>query len=139
MDYQKQAVDFLIKTNSTLEFKWIEKNHYFTEDKQNKHKRDIFECTLKRENRKFVFKFGQSLKDSAGLNFIEPTAYDVLSCLQKYEVGTFDDFCEEFGYNEMPLSKYKEVRKIYDGVVNEYNKLMSLYNDEKMELLREIQ
>ena len=68
----------------------------------------------------------------------KPTDYDILACLQKYDVGTFDDFCDEFGYNDMPLSKAKTVEKIYFACKDEYNRLCALFNEDEMDLLRDI-
>lgn len=66
-----------------------------------------------------------------------PTMYDVLSCMQKYDVGTFDDFCREFGYNDLPLSAYNETMKIYKAVVREHKEMERLFSD-CMEELQEI-
>jgi len=67
-------------------------------------------------------------------DFSPPTPYDVLACLQKYEVGCFKDFCEEFGYDNDSI----QAKQIYDAVVREYNNLKMLYNEAELEILREI-
>lgn len=64
-----------------------------------------------------------------------PTAYDVLACLQKYGVGTFEDFCSEFGYD----TDSRNVKKTYKAVVKEYNNVCKLWSDEEIEQLQEIQ
>lgn len=64
-----------------------------------------------------------------------PTAYDVLACLQKYPVGTFEDFCSEFGYDE----DSRTAEKTYKAVLKEYNSLCTLFSDEELEQLQEIQ
>ena len=64
-----------------------------------------------------------------------PSVYDVLACLQSYEVGSFKDFCDEFGYNEDSI----KAEKIYYAVLNEYNNLKLLYSDEELLKLGEIQ
>lgn len=66
---------------------------------------------------------------------IPPNAYDILTCLQKYDVGSFEDFCWGFGYDE----DSRRAEKIYNSVVEEYNALCMLYNDNEMEMLQEIQ
>lgn len=68
-------------------------------------------------------------------NFEEPTAYSVLTCLQKYDVGTFEDFCSEFGYDE----DSKKAEKTYNAVVKDYKDVCSLFNDEELSELQEIQ
>jgi hypothetical protein len=64
-----------------------------------------------------------------------PTAYDVLACLTKYDPGTFEDFCSEFGYEEDSRS----AEKTYNAVKDEYLNVCTLYNDEELELMAEIQ
>ena len=90
---------------------------------------------FKKKNR---FAYPQ-LKIEQNKNFKEPTAYDILACLTTYDPGTFEEFCDTFGYNDLPLAKYAQTKITYDQVVNEYNKLVSLYSDKELELLSEIQ
>jgi len=66
---------------------------------------------------------------------VTPTAYDILSCLEKYDYDSFEDFCGEFGYD----TDSRNAEKIYNACKNEYLHLISLYNEEEMEILREIQ
>ena len=65
---------------------------------------------------------------------IKPTPYDVLSCLTKYDPESFEYFCNSYGYDDDSI----KVKKIYDAVVNEYKNLCTLYNEEEMDMLREI-
>lgn len=67
-----------------------------------------------------------------------PNAYDVLACLTKYEVGSFEDFCSEFGYSEGKLSEYPKVMKIYNAVKNEYRQLTEMFTETEMVELQEI-
>lgn len=62
---------------------------------------------------------------------IEPSLYDVISCLQKYEVGTFEDFCSDFGYDE----DSRQAEKTYNAVVKEYEGLSNLFTDEELNVL----
>jgi len=172
-EYEKQAIAFCQKTNTEISIKFLKHDKYFYKDTE---KRDIYEVVIKRGNRQYRFKFGNSIKNSGkyliytrdgvlkiydkkeaeklkkiyeytlltrgdeNKDFKKPTEYRILACLQKYDVGSFDDFCNEFGYNESyKLSEYNEVKKIYEAVVKEYNMVLSLYNDEELEELREIQ
>jgi hypothetical protein len=79
------------------------------------------------------YDFG-NVKNDKIVRPIAPTLYDVLACLQKYDVGMFEDFCSEFGY-DIDSSRAK---KTYIAVVKEYNKMCSLFTDEELELLSEI-
>lgn len=167
-DYQKQAADFLEMTNTTFICEFLKNDYHFSNDKD---KRDIYQCTLKRGQRKYTFNFGQSLiksqhyKDKNVENRlytmsgnklkgnykvtdlekykhyltlipgVKPTAYDVLACLTKYDPQSFENFCNEYGYNE----DSRMVEMIYKSVVNEYKSLCCLYTDSEMEKLAEIQ
>lgn len=63
-----------------------------------------------------------------------PTAYDVLACMQKYDVGSYEDFCSEFGYD----TDSRTAEKIYRAVVEEYKNLAMLYSDAELEEMAEI-
>lgn len=64
-----------------------------------------------------------------------PNEYDVLACLEKYDVGTFEDFCSEFGYDE----DSRTAERIYIAVIKEYKDLTRIFTEEQMEELSEIQ
>lgn len=64
-----------------------------------------------------------------------PTEYDLLASLTKYDPGTLEDFCSEFGYD----TDSKKAEKIYNAVKEEYLKVCALFNDAEMEELSEIQ
>jgi hypothetical protein len=64
----------------------------------------------------------------------QPNAYDILACLQKYDVGSFEDFCWEFGYD----TDSRKAGQTYRAVANEYENLCRLFSDEEMEMMGEI-
>lgn len=174
-NYEKQAQDFLDKTQTTFKAEYIKTDFHFDGDQE---KRDIYKITLQRGNRKMVFNFGASLNDSGfyftqGVKKIEidrkflkenlsenklksrlewlipgtrfqtcdkihypkaPTPYDILACLQKYEVGSFENFCDEFGYNV----DSKKAEKTYNAVLKEWQEVQKLWSDEEIALLQEI-
>lgn len=128
-DYNKQANEFLRKTGATMKINFSHNGEHFADDKQN---RDIYKITISKGRRSYTFKFGQSLAKSGTGE--APTAYDVLACLQKYDVGSFEDFCWEFGYNV----DSRQAEKTYKAVCKEYEKLCTIFSDEEMELMRDI-
>lgn len=129
-DYNKQANDFFKKTGATIKINFSHNGKHFADDKQN---RDIYKITISKSKRSFTFNFGQSILESGTGEC--PTAYDVLACLQKYDVGSFEDFCGEFGYDE----DSRMAEKTYKAVCKEYEKLCTIFSEEEMELMREIQ
>ena len=68
-------------------------------------------------------------------NYEAPNEYNVLACLQKYDIGTFEDFCDEFGYD----TDSKTAEKTYNAVCDEYKQLCAIFSDDEMEQLQEIQ
>ena len=68
----------------------------------------------------------------------QPTAYDVLAGLDAHECGSFDDFCADFGYNELPMSEYPRVMGVYAEVQRQSQELHRMFSEEELDMLREI-
>lgn len=142
IDYNKQATDFLQATNTTFTAKFKEHAQMWDDNQM----RDIFTCTLTSNKgglnssqltkafHKYTFKFGQSINNSTGAGNNPPTAYDVLSCLTKYDPGTFSNFCSEYGYDIDSRKAYKT----YKAVMKEWKNVELLFTPEEREQLREI-
>jgi hypothetical protein len=91
-------------------------------------KRHIFKLRLSRGRKSYTFEFGQSIANGSQ----EPTLYDVLTCLQKYDVGSFEDFCGEFGFDE----DSRTAEKTYKAVVKEFEAMERLFNSDELEVLQ---
>jgi hypothetical protein len=127
-EYEVKATSFLKQTETTFKAKFFKHDHYFTGDKD---QRDIYKVTLRNKKGSYTFTFGQSIANTGK----QPSAYSVLACLTKYDVGSFDDFCSEFGYDTDSMSDLKT----YKAVAKEYQSLKRLFTDEELELMSEIQ
>lgn len=126
-NYNKQAQDFAKKHGVKLSFIGDpEYKKHFADDKDCRY---VFKCRLTRGGRSYTFNFGQSINAGAE----EPTLYDILACLQKYDCGTFEDFCSEFGYG----TDSRKAEKIYKAVCREFDAVDRLFND-VIEELQEI-
>jgi hypothetical protein len=162
MDYQKQAIDFLQKFNIEISINFESTRKYFIDDKI---KRDVYNIVLTKENKKFEFNFGASIdsteKRRIALNpswsdyheknkhlkiprkkLLEqatPTAYDVLACLQNYEVGDLDDFLSDFGYEIKKPGDLRKFQKIHLAVYEEWHKVSRFFSTQELNELREIQ
>ena len=140
-EYTKQGQNFLNKHNITFKTKFIEYGQHFEDDKEG---RDIFKVTFSRptltgyrlsNKKQFSLRFGQSINESTGGGGNPPTAYAVLSCIQKYEIGTFEDFCGDFGYD----TDSRNAEKIYKLVKKEWEKVNTFFTESEIEELQEIQ
>ena len=68
-----------------------------------------------------------------------PTEYSVIACLQKYDVGSMDDFMYEFGYEIKCVDDMTNFINSYNGVVKEYNDIRRCFTEEQIEAMQEIQ
>jgi hypothetical protein len=81
-----------------------------------------------------ISKLKSEFTDEVNPVIIEPSMYDVLTCLTKYEVGSFEDFCDEFGY-----TNERQHGKIYDAVWAEYEAMEEMFSEDELEVLQCIQ
>lgn len=135
LDHQQQALDFLNATSTSITFKYKTFGKHFDGDTHGRH---IFRVRIANKLGSYNFDFGQSIANRDET----PTAYDVLVCIQKYDVGSFEDFCSEFGYeayNENYTGANRTAKKIYNAVVKEWEAVDKLFSSKQIELLREIQ
>jgi hypothetical protein len=159
-EYDAKAEAFLKKTGTTFNAVFLKHDKHFKDDKV---PRDIYEVSLTRGSRVFKCNFGQSIAhsgrficwDVAGgrkVNdhkeakcigyqlernkaFEEVTAYCVLASMQKYDPGSFKDFCANFDYDDDSIA----AREVYEAVSKEFSDLQKLFSDEELEEMQEIQ
>lgn len=60
--------------------------------------------------------------------------YDVLACLTKYDPGTHEEFCAEYGYSTDSVRGIKT----YLAVQKEYHELSRIFTLEQLEAIQEI-
>lgn len=63
-----------------------------------------------------------------------PTEYDILACLEIYIPDTFDDFCDEFGYDNDSISALNT----YLACQRQWAALRKIFTKEQIEKLSEI-
>lgn len=126
-EYDKQAQEFLDKHNATVTFELIGKRKPSWGNKLV----NTYWFTIERNGVEYSNTFYDSVYNTQ--NGIEPTAYSLLACLQKYEVGTYHEFCSEFGIS--PYDRASE--ELYTAVVHEEINVARLFGD-CMEELQEI-
>lgn len=125
--YDQQAFNFATKCGLTMEIGEPEFKKYFDDDKEERY---VFPITLQRGSLRYSFTFGQSIAEQSKV----PTLYSVLACLTKYDPGTFEDFCSDYGYDE----DSRKAEKTYHAVLNEWKNIHKMFSD-CLEELSEIQ
>ena len=82
----------------------------------------------------YISQFWNSVHDTSeylqGLTDESISAYDILACLQWYNIGEYWDFIREYGYEPS-----EDSYRTYKAVKTEYEGLKALFTDEEMELL----
>jgi hypothetical protein len=131
-EYDLQASRFLRLTGSKLKIEFLRNGHHFADDKVN---RDIYRCELTNKvGEHYTFDFGQIIDGTQKKKV--PSAYDVLSCLTKYNLESFDNFCAEYGYDEDSIKSLETYKKVQE----EYDNLDRLYGDsDEFDMLREVE
>jgi hypothetical protein len=74
-----------------------------------------------------------------GKRLPKPSAYSILACLDTYVPDTFKEFCEEYGYNEKPLSEHDTVMRTFLAVREQLEGLRRIFTADQLEQLAEIQ
>ena len=146
--YETEAREFLRRNNAkmSISFKEVKRNPW-NDKKYSNWLHNIYREIIDRNWKTFSFDFTDSAHNYQ--NKERPTCYDVLACLQKYEVGDYFDFCSEFGYEpyDYDYEDYIIVNgeyynrkswNTYKAVKKEYENVMRLFGD-VIEELAEIQ
>lgn len=126
MDYKKQANDFLAKNNAKIS---IEKANDFLQVKpswanESDNYGIKYNVILSRGDLKpFKFGFWDSVANKEGKK--RPNNYDILACLTKYDPIDLQNFCNEYGYDELD----EKTNKTFKAVLNEYNNVNRLFSD----------
>ncbi len=63
-----------------------------------------------------------------------PDEYDILAAMTKYDPGTLENFCSEFGYD----TDSKRAERVYKSVSEEWLNVQKIWTDREIEELREI-
>ena len=143
-EYEKKAREVAKKYGIEIRPLKKEYNFYFDDDEKNGQRRDVYTLLITSPFYGYTFTFGESLNKSTGKAgetiFFDKDEeielyYSVLACIQKYEVGTIDDFIADFGYDfscnsyEEAKEKISSIQKTYNAVKEEYKNFSSLFEN----------
>lgn len=140
-EYNQKALEFLNSCPAELEvyYSGTSINHLWSE----KQPRDMYSFVIKTPRGSMNGLFWDSIKNTkdrlAKRNHPKrPSAYSILACLEKYDVGSMDAFMYEFGYEIKSAKDIANFIQTYNAVIKEYNDLCRIFTPEQMEMLREI-
>lgn len=132
-EYYKQASDFLEKNGIKFEIIKVGIENSGIESLKDR-KINTFNIKLTRADRSEIFKFHDSVNSyekmelaesyyRAGIKDLYPRPYVLLAGLTKCEVGSFHQFCNDYGYD----SEYRKTLEIYLAVGEEYFKVCRIF------------
>ncbi len=127
MTYEQQAQNFLSGCGATMTTTFLRHGPHFIGEKES---RDIYHIVIERNGKKMEFDFGQSINDSYPNNRIFPTKYNILACLQKYDLD-YDvwEFAYEYCYDINSRESFNQVNRIYIEFIKEYYDVQRLFGD----------
>lgn len=130
MEYNKEMRKILTHAGINVDIIYITKS--FTNwDKDNLHNQ--YKVVLKRGKNEMQFDFWDSLYNTN--NNKKPTTYDVIACLEWYNIYDFEDFCFNFGYDIDSIKAFN----IYTECQKQQKELFQLIPEEEIrEQIREI-
>ena len=145
---------WLEQTKSTMRITFEKTAPFFDDEKQD---RDIYSVELSRGGRTYTPQFGQSVACSArwrwesawattkyefggrpiygnykpNVDRRQPSAGSVLMCLEYNNPGTFEEFCDEYGYD----TDSRKAEKIWRACIDQYLALSAMYSPDELEAL----
>ena len=138
-EFEQQAVDFLKESGATMKIEFKRTRMGFPgedpEDPKTMPHRE-YKVTIERNGMSYSFDFYGSYHQYRQKE--DPTEYDVLACLEKYDVGSMADFVDEFGYVIKDRKSFLTVEKIWQSCKSQYRTLKKMFGEELMEKLCEI-
>ena len=134
-EYLNQAKNFLEECGATMTIAYCCKD--INKNWNDIEARNTYRVRISTPNGTMSVKFWDSINNTRNGN--RPNEYDILACLQKYDVGSFEDFASEFGYDISEAEERRKVKRIYASVCEEYKKIGRCFTEEQIEKMREIQ
>lgn len=134
-EYVKQARDFLESCGAKMEINYLHKEIPDWGDNKPRNKYLFVIITPLGMLHDYFY---DSLSNTER-GIYDVNEYDILACLEKYDVGTIDDFVSEFGCEVHKWDDVRRIERTYKAVVRRYKRLCEIFTPEQMEELREIQ
>ena len=133
-EYVKRAKDFLEACNAAMKITWI--GCEINKNLNDNIRRNVYRATIKTPKGVMCVKFWDSAYNTE--RGVEPSAYDIIACLEKYDVGTIDNFVNEYGYEVNDWADVKRIQNTYNAVKRQYKSLCRCFTPDQIEALQEI-
>lgn len=129
-DYERIAKDFCKKHGAKVAFRWIanEENPLWNDSQRRPH----YKATIKTERGQMTVDFWDSVYNMT--HGETPTEYDIFTCLEKYEVYDFCEWCGEYGYDTDSRRAYR----LWCLCRRQWVSVQRVFTDEQIAELREI-
>lgn len=122
-NYNLKMKEILRNAGIDVNIIFITKN--FTDwDKENLHNQ--YKVILKRGKKQMQFDFFDCSHNT--YNGLKPTIYDVVACLEWYEIYDFENFCLDFGYDTDSIKAFN----IYTKCKEQQKELFELIPEEEI-------
>lgn len=131
-NYEQQAVEFLKKADAKIKIEFV--GFAINRQWNEKEKRPLYNVTISTPKGEMNFDFWDSIHNTEEKKAANLNEYDILACLTKYDPGTFEDFCFDYGYD----TDSRSAEKLYFSVCNEYHNLCRIFTADQMDELSEI-
>jgi len=133
-EYVQQAKDFLEKCDASIDFTYLGKK--VNPNWNDNQIRNTYGVTIFTPLGNMTLKYWDSVVSTR--NGSQPTEYDILACLQKYDVGSFEDFVSEYGYEIEEFAERQRVKNIWYATCKEYERVCKCFTEEQIKEMREI-
>lgn len=132
--YNRQAVEFLLETETTCDIKFLGLRKQPWSDK----KVNSYDVTLKNARHTYTYEFFDSIKNAEDGKKATYDFYSVIACMGHYVPESFDDFISEFGYEFKTEAEYIKVKNTHLACLDQVKNLKKLFTSEQLEKLAEI-
>ena len=124
-EYEKRAKEFLKRIGAKVTITFVGCD--FVPDWDDHYMHNTYRVRVDRGGKSWSYLFHDSANNTN--RNVRPNVYDVLSCVEKYDPGTIDDFVSEFGYEVHSWSDVKKIERIYHAVKKEAANFARLFGD----------
>lgn len=129
-EYDLKAKEFCEKYGIKIQIHYCGRGHFPNYWGEDRYLHDTYNIKIFREGKESPsFKFYNSAVNTE--NEERPTEYDILCCLEKYDHGSFEEFCREFGYEQYnyDMTINRAAKRTYDACEKMYAWVSDIFEE----------